>query len=102
MFIVHVFVSVKPDRVEDFVKATLQNASNSINEEGIARFDVVQQMNDPTKFVLIEVYRTDQDPALHKETAHYQKWRDSVADMMAQPRSNLKYTNIHPLEPGWD
>lgn len=102
MFIVHVFVHVKEECIEAFKEATTENAKNSINEAGIARFDVVQQQDDPTRFVLVEVYRTDQDPAKHKETAHYKKWRDTVADMMAEPRSAQKFFNVHPNEKGWD
>ncbi|QGY43708.1 antibiotic biosynthesis monooxygenase [Maribellus comscasis] len=102
MFIVHVFVHVKEDRIEDFKTASVENAKNSINEPGIARFDVVQQQDDPTRFVLVEVYRTAEDPAKHKETIHYKKWRDTVADMMAEPRSALKFFNVHPDEKGWD
>jgi len=102
MFIVHVFARVKPDQVEAFRAATLENARNSIKEPGIARFDVIQQQDDSTRFVLVEVYRTSDDPARHKETAHYQKWRDTVADMMAEPRTSVKYTNVFPDEQGWD
>ena len=102
MFIVHVFVHIKPDQVEAFMAATLQNARKSMQEPGIARFDVIQQQDDSTRFVLVEVYRTSDDPARHKETAHYQKWRDTVADMMAEPRTSVKYTNVFPPEAGWD
>jgi len=102
MFIVHVFARVKPNQVEAFGAATLENARNSIKEPGIARFDVIQQQDDSTRFVLVEVYRTSDDPARHKETAHYQKWRDTVADMMAEPRTSVKYTNVFPDEQGWD
>ncbi len=102
MFIVHVFVHVKPHQVDAFREATLENARNSVQEPGIARFDVVQQLDDPTRFVLVEVYRTPEDPALHKQTAHYQVWRDTVADMMAEPRSALKFENAFPGEDGWD
>ncbi len=101
MFIVHVFVHVKPDQVEAFKSATIENAGNSIKEPGVARFDIIQQMADPTRFVLVEVYRTPDDPGRHKETAHYQKWRDTVTDMMAEPRTSIKYTNIFPDEQGW-
>ena len=100
MFIVHVFVNVKTEQVEAFRAATVKNARNSIEEPGIARFDVIQQRDDPTRFVLVEVYRTSDDPALHKETAHYQKWRDTVADMMAEPRTSIKYSNVFPDEQG--
>lgn len=101
MFIVQVQVHVKPECIESFRQATLANASNSVNEPGIARFDVLQQQDDPTRFLLIEVYRTPQDPALHKETVHYARWRDSVADMMAEPRSSVKYENVFPNDHGW-
>ncbi len=101
MFIVHVFVHVKKDQIEAFKQATLENAQNSLQEPGVARFDVLQENDDPTKFVLMEGYRTQKDPAKHKETRHYQVWRDTVADMMAEPRSSIKYTNIFPDEEGW-
>ena len=102
MFIVHVFVHVNSNNVDAFKDATLENARNSVEEPGIARFDVIQQKDDPARFVLVEVYRTPEDPAKHKETEHYQKWRDTVADMMAEPRTSIKYTNIFPDEQGWD
>jgi len=101
MFVVHVFVHVKPDDIDAFKAATLENARNSVQEPGIARFDVVQQLDDPTEFVLVEVYRTPDDPAKHKETAHYIKWRETVADMMAEPRSSIKYANVFPDDAGW-
>lgn len=102
MLVVHVFVHVKSDQVEAFQQASLENARNSIQEPGIARFDIIQQQDDLTRFVLVEVYRTSDDPVRHKETAHYQKWRDTVADMMAEPRTSIKYTNVFPDEQGWD
>ena len=101
MFIVHVDVHVKPDCVDAFVEATLENARNSLEEPGIARFDVMQDKADPAHFVLVEVYRTPDDPAKHKETAHYQRWRDTVEEMMAEPRSSVKYANVFPDEDGW-
>ena len=101
MFIVHVFVQVKKEQVEAFKKATIENARQSLQEPGIARFDVVQQQDDPKRFVLVEVYRTSDDPAKHKETAHYEKWRETVAGMMAEPRSSIKFSNIFPNEEGW-
>lgn len=102
MLIVHVFVHVKPEKIEAFKAATIENARNSLKEPGIARFDFVQQKEEPARFVLVEVYRTADDPARHKETAHYQKWRDSVANMMAEPRTSIKYSNVFPDENGWD
>lgn len=102
MFIVHVYVHVKANQIDAFKTATLDNASNSVKEPGIARFDVIQQLDDPTRFELVEVYRTLEDPAKHKETAHYQRWRDTVADMMAEPRTAVKFHNVFPNENGWD
>ncbi len=101
MFVVHVLVHVKADQVEAFRAASLENARNSVREPGVARFDVIQQQDDPTRFVLVEVYRTPEDPAKHKETAHYKKWRDAVAEMMAEPRVGVKYSNVFPDDQGW-
>jgi autoinducer 2-degrading protein len=101
MYIVHVHVKVKPEFVEAFRQVSLENAQNSVLESGIARFDVIQEADDPTRFVLIEVYRTAQDPARHKETNHYARWRDAVADMMAEARRSVKYQNVFPDEAGW-
>jgi (4S)-4-hydroxy-5-phosphonooxypentane-2,3-dione isomerase len=101
MLVVHVHVHVKPECVEDFKKASLENAKNSVKEPGIARFDVVQNQEDPTRFVLVEVYKTPEAPAAHKETAHYQKWRDSVAPMMAENRTSVKYQNLFPDDERW-
>ena len=101
MLIVNVHVKVKPDQVEAFRKATLENAISSVEEPGIARFDVLQQADDPTRFLLVESYRTDDAPAKHTETAHDQKWRDLVAPMMAEPRSSVKFTNVFPEDRLW-
>jgi (4S)-4-hydroxy-5-phosphonooxypentane-2,3-dione isomerase len=100
MLIVHVQVHVRPEFIDAFKKATVENASHSIQEPGIARFDVFQQADDPSRFVLVEVYRTPQAPAEHKETAHYQLWRDAVAGMMAEARTSVKYSNVFPGEKG--
>jgi autoinducer 2-degrading protein len=102
MLVVHVHVQVKADQVEAFLEATIENARSSVKEPGIARFDVIQQQDDATCFVLVEVYRTKDDPARHKETTHYQKWRDAVAEMMAVQRTSVRYANIFPGEDGWD
>ena len=101
MFIVHVFIHVKAEYVEQFKAATIENASNSIKEPGIARFDFIQQKDDPNRFVLVEVYRTEDDPAKHKETAHYLKWRDTVTDWLVEPRTSIKFDNIFPGDEGW-
>jgi len=94
-------VQVKPDTVDAFIDATTENARQSVQEPGIARFDVIQQAADPTNFVLVEVYRDAAAPAAHKETAHYQLWRDTVAGMMAAPRQSVKYQNLFPADEGW-
>jgi autoinducer 2-degrading protein len=101
MLIVHVQVHVKPDQIDAFKAATLANARASVREPGIARFDVVQQADDPTRFVLVEVYRDAAAPAAHKETAHYATWRDAVAPMMASPRTSVKFGNVYPEDAGW-
>jgi quinol monooxygenase YgiN len=102
MFIVHVLANVKSDKIDEFRLATIENVRSSIKASGVARFDVIQQQDDPARFVPVEVYRTPDDAAKHKETKHYQKWRDAVADMMAQPRTSIKYNNIFPDDNGWD
>ncbi len=102
MLVVHVHVHVKPESVQAFLEASLDNARKSLEEPGVARFDVIQQEGEPTRFVLVEVYKTKEAPAAHKETAHYAKWRDSVADMMAEPRSSTKYSAVFPEAPRWD
>jgi (4S)-4-hydroxy-5-phosphonooxypentane-2,3-dione isomerase len=101
MLIVQVQVRVKPGSIEAFKAATVENARHSVREPGIARFDVVQQADDPCRFVLVECYRTPEAPAAHKETAHYAAWRDTVAHMMAEPRTSLKYANVFPGDEGW-
>jgi len=101
MHIVHVFVHVIPGQEAAFEQATLENARASLQEPGVARFDVVRQQDDPTRFALVEVYRTPAAALAHKETAHYARWRDTVAAMMAEPRSSVKYTAVHPDEAGW-
>lgn len=101
MFIVMVYVHVKPEMLEAFREATLENARNSVKEPGVARFDVIQQADDPTRFVLVEVYRDSEAPTRHKQTAHYAKWRSVAEDMMAEPRSGVRYDILFPDESGW-
>jgi quinol monooxygenase YgiN len=101
MLIVHVHARVKPESVADFRQATIRNARSSVQEPGVARFDVVQLQEDATRFVLIEVYRTPEAQAAHRETAHYAKWRDAVAPMMAEPRQSVKYNAVFPDSQGW-
>ena len=101
MLVVHVFVHVKPEYIDAFIKASKDNAQNSIQEPGIVRFDLIRQADDPAHFVLVEIYRTKDDPAKHKETDHYKKWRDAVENMMAEPRYSIKYDNIYPEDENW-
>jgi quinol monooxygenase YgiN len=101
LVVVHVHVHVKPGAVEAFRAASIDNARDSLREPGIARFDVVQSTEDPTRFVLVEVYRTADAPAAHKATAHYARWRDAVADLMAEPRTSVRYVNVAPEDSGW-
>ena len=102
MLVVHVHVHVKPEMIEAFRAATLTNAKESVKEPGIVRFDVCQQADDPTRFLLVEIYRTAEDPARHKETQHYHAWRHTVADMMAEPRTSVKYGNVFPDDGSWE
>ncbi|MDB4892685.1 MAG: Antibiotic biosynthesis monooxygenase [Gemmatimonadetes bacterium] len=102
MIMVHVFIHVKPESVDAFTTATLENARNSVKEPGVVRFDVVQQDDDPTRFVLMEIYRTAADPVSHKETTHYATWRDTVAPMMAEPRQGVKYHAVFPEAAQWE
>lgn len=96
MYIVFVNVHVKEGTVDSFIEATIENAQNSLKEPGVARFDLVQHLEDPHRFVLTEIYRTEDDAAAHKKTNHYQKWRDLVSEMMAEPRNSTKYVDVYP------
>jgi autoinducer 2-degrading protein len=101
LIVVQVQIHVKPDAVEAFQAASVANARASLREPGVARFDVMQDRDDPTRFVLVEAYRSPAAVAAHKETAHYLTWRDTVADWMAEPRSSRKFVNVHPEDAGW-
>jgi len=101
LIVVHVHAHVKPDAVEAFRAASIENANASLKEPGVARFDVVQSTEDPTRFVLVEVYRTADAPAAHKATTHYARWRDAVADLMAEPRTAARFVNVVPEDSGW-
>ena len=101
MWIVHVQVHVKQEYVAEFRLATIENARNSVQEPGIARFDVVQQVDDPSRFVLVEVYRNKDATVKHKETAHYAAWAEKVTPMLAEPRSRVTYDNVFPADQGW-
>ncbi|TEU00618.1 MAG: antibiotic biosynthesis monooxygenase [Anaerolineales bacterium] len=102
MVIVHVYVHVKAEEVQAFRDAALENARKSVQEPGIARFDVIQQQDDPDRFILVEVYRSEADIVKHKETQHYKIWRETVAEMMAEPRRGVKFTNVYPSDERWD
>ncbi len=101
MHIVHVFIHVKADKLEEFKQATEANANASIQEPGVARFDFLQQSDDPSRFLLVEVYRTPDDAAKHKETAHYNRWREVVEPLLAEPRSRIVYRNLVPEDADW-
>lgn len=103
MLIVHVHIHVKPELVDAFIAATLDNARNSVQEPGVVRFDLIQQEDDPTRFLLQEIYRTAQDPARHKETSHYARWREVAEPMMAEPRTRAVYRALFPdATPEWE
>ena len=101
MLVVHVHVHVKAEDVDAFIAATRRNSDESLKEPGVARFDVIQQTDDRTRFVLVEAYKTPDAPAAHKETAHYAAWRDTVAAMMQSPRSSVKYESLCPEDARW-
>jgi autoinducer 2-degrading protein len=101
MLVVHVHVHVKPEQLEAFVALTRKNSNESLKEPGVARFDLVQQSDDRTRFILVEAYKTPEAPAQHKETPHYAAWRDAVAPMMASPRTSVKFESLCPDEARW-
>jgi autoinducer 2-degrading protein len=101
MYIVHVFIHVKPDKVAEFEAATLENAKKSVKESGIARFDLIRQVDDPTRFVLLEVYRSPAGHPQHKETAHYKRWQEIAEPLMAEPRTRIICENVYPGNSGW-
>lgn len=101
MFVVIVQAHVRPESIQDFIAATLDNASNSIQEPGVARFDFYQQADDPTRFNLVEIYRSEDAPDNHRETAHYARWRDTVTDLLAEPRTKETYNILFPPLNEW-
>ena len=101
MLVVHVHIHVKPEYAAAFLEATLANARESLREPGVARFDLVRQADDPNRFVLVEAYRDADAPARHRETKHYQAWREAVAPMMAEPRASVKFASVYPPEQEW-
>jgi quinol monooxygenase YgiN len=101
MLVLLVNIKVKPESIEAFKRATTDNASNSLKEAGVRRFDFCQSNEDPTRFILYEAYRAAEDHAKHRETAHYQKWKAAVEPMMAEPRVGTKFTNVFPSDSAW-
>ena len=101
MHIMHVHIRIKPEHIDAFKAATIENATNSIKEPGVARFDFIQQADDPTRFVLNEVYRSPADVESHRASAHYNAWAAKVADMFAEPRTRTFYSNVYPDDAGW-
>ncbi len=101
MVIVHVFIRVKPESIEEFKNASRENAGNSILEPGVSRFDVIQQNDDPGRFVLVEVYRSEAAALEHKQTLHYKQWKEAVEAMIAETRYSTRYTNVFPEDAAW-
>jgi autoinducer 2-degrading protein len=101
LLIVHVDIAVVPDELEAFLAATADNAAASRDEPGVVRFDVLSDRADPNHVVLVEIYRDEAAAAAHKETAHYARWRDTVAPMMARPRQAARYVNTSPGDEDW-
>jgi len=100
MLVVQVHIKIKEEYIRDFIKESIENASNSVNESGIARFDVIQQNEDPSRFILNEVYKSVEATVAHKETKHYKKWKTAVSAMMDEPRYSIKYSNLFPADTG--
>jgi autoinducer 2-degrading protein len=98
MIVTCVYVTVKPDAVKEFIEASTENHNESVKEPGNLRFDLIQQADDPCRFMIYEAYVSDEAAAAHKATPHYLKWRDTVAEMMADPRKGVKYNIVQPLE----
>ena len=101
MFIIHVQCIVNPDQIDAFKATTIDNAQNTLREPGALRFDVIQEQDDPTRFMLVEIYRTQDDHARHKQTPHYEKWAAAAPDMLAEPRTRIFYNNICPNDQDW-
>jgi len=101
LLIVHVDIAALPEQLHPFLAATSQNADASRDEPGVVRFDVLSDHADPGHVVLVEIYRDEAAAAAHKETAHYQRWRDVVAPMMARPRQATRYVNTSPADGDW-
>jgi (4S)-4-hydroxy-5-phosphonooxypentane-2,3-dione isomerase len=101
MLVAIINVHVKSDFIEGFKTASLDNASNSVKEPGVIRFDVYQQSDDPSRYTLVEIYKTDEDVTRHRETTHYVRWRDTVTAMMVEPRTRTTHRIVYPVESEW-
>lgn len=101
MLIVMVHVNVKPECVDAFIQETIKNAQASLKEPLVARFDLIQQEGEKNRFLLVEVYRNEEGPVKHKQTDHYKKWKETVEEMMAEPRTSIRYVNLFPDDKGW-
>ena len=101
MVILHVYIHVKPEHLDEFIAATLVNAENSRKEPGVARFDIIRQEDDPTRFVLCEVYRNTAAVDRHRETAHYNEWVGKAPAWMVEPRTRTRYVSVSPADQGW-
>lgn len=96
MIVSCVYIHVKPDSVDRFIEVTTENHRGSVKETGNLRFDIIQQVDDPCRFMLYEAYESETDAADHKTTSHYLNWRNQVNDLMAEPRYGVKYNIIEP------
>ena len=101
MHVLVVHIHIKPEHIDAFREATIDNATNSRNEPGVARFDFCQQDDDPARFVLVEAYRDHDAIAAHKLTAHYLAWAEKTAEMFVEPRTRVLYRNVDPADSGW-
>lgn len=101
MYIVQVFLHVKPDKVAEFETATVENARKSVKEPLVARFDLARQLDDPTRFILIEIYRSAEGHAQHRATSHYKKWQEVAEPLMVEPRTRIICENVFPEDSGW-
>jgi len=101
MLVVHVHVKVKSDGIEAFKQVTIANATESLKEPGVARFDIIQHADDPVRFVLVEAYRSPEAAEAHKSTRHYSVWRDAMESLMAEPRFSVKYASVFPTDQDW-
>lgn len=101
MHIVHVAIRVKAEYIEEFKKATMENSRCSLQEAGVARFDVLQQQEDPASFLLAEAYYTAEDQLRHRETEHFKKWKTVTGVMLAEQYTFIKYNNVCPDDKGW-